>query len=176
MASAGYAAGRATGKLQKMAGSNRIIKDVIEKDAIKSKLQTINKKFGVDLDHVFKLADNDFAKDYFLVLTSQDKDTNRLEGFEEKTLLADLQKLFEEIILEVKASPSLRNSIEEQIFSYFEAHKKLKTSGKKSRKKFKSNSSAYKNIKVKQKSLLPIITGGVQLQLLFLQLHYLQQV
>ena len=165
MASAGYAAGRATGKLQKMAGSNRIIKDVIEKDAIKSKLQTINKKFGVDLDHVFKLADNDFAKDYFLVLTSQDKDTNRLEGFEEKTLLADLQKLFEEIVLEVKASPSLRNSIEEQIFSYFEAHKKLKTSGKKSRKKFKSNSSAYKNIKVKQKSLLPIITGGVQLQL-----------
>lgn len=164
MASAGYAAGRATGKLKRMAGSNRIIKDIIEKDEIKSRLQTINKKFGVDLDHLFKLADNDFAKDYFLVLTSQDKDTNRAEGFDEKALLSDLQKLFEEIILEVKASPSLRDSIEEQIFSYFESQPRLKTSGKKSRKSFKSNSSAKKNIKVKQRSRIPIITGGVQLQ------------
>lgn len=165
MASSGYAAGRAAGKLQKMAGSNKIIKDIIEKDEIKGKLQKVIKKFGIDLEHAFKLANNDFAKDFFLVLTSQDKDNNRAEGFGEAQDLRDLQAIFEEIILEVKASPSLRDSIEEQIFSYFESQPLVQVSGKKSRKSIKSKAkTGTKTFKVRSTKRTPIITGGVQLQ------------
>jgi len=165
MASSGYAAGRAAGKLQKIASSNRIVRDVIEKDQIKGKLQKITKRFGVDLEHAFKLAENDFAKDFFLVLTSQDKDTNRAEGFDEASDLRDLQQVFEEIILEVKASPSLRDSVEEQIFSYFESQPKLQVAGKRSRKSIKSKSKTRtKTFKVQSTKRTPIITGGVQLQ------------
>lgn len=164
MASAGFAAGRATGKLQQVAEKNRIVKDILEKDEIKSKLFKLNKKFGVDLEHAFKLADNNFAKDYVLVLTTQDKATNRAEGFDEKQLLADLQKLFEEIVLEVKASPSLRDAFEEQIFSYFEGNKHLKVSGKKSKSRFSANNQAKKTTKVTTNELVPILTGGVKIQ------------
>lgn len=164
MASAGFAAGRATGKLQQVAEKNRIVKDILEKDEIKSKLFKLNKKFGVDLEHAFKLADNNFAKDYVLVLTTQDKATNRAEGFDEKQLLADLQKLFEEIVLEVKASPSLRDAFEEQIFSYFEGNKHLKVSGKKSKSRFSANNQAKKTTKVTTNELAPILTGGVKIQ------------
>lgn len=164
LASSGFAAGRATGKLQQVAAKNRIVKDILEKDEIKSRLYKLNRKFGVDLEHAFKLADNDFAKDYVLVLTTQDKASNRIDAIDEKRLLSDLQKLFEEIVLEVKASPSLRDSFEEQIFSYFEGNKHLKVSGKKSKKRFSANNQAKKTTKVTTNEAVPIITGGVKIQ------------
>lgn len=164
MASSGYAAGRATGKLQQIAAKNRIVKDVLEKDEIKSRLFKLNRKFGVNLEHAWKLADNDFAKDFVLVLTTQDKTTNRVEGQDEKQLLADLQKLFEEIVLDVKSSPSLREVFEEQIFSYFEGNKHLKVSGKKSKSRFSGKNDAKKSTKITTNEITPVITGGVKIQ------------
>ena len=164
MASSGFAAGRATGKLQQIAAKNRIVKDVLEKDEIKSRLFKLNRKFGVNLEHAWKLADNNFAKDFFLVLTTQDKATNRVEGFEEKQLLADLQKLFEEIVLDVKSSPSLREVFQEQIFSYFEGNKHLKVSGKKSKPRFSGKNDAKKSTKITTNEMAPVVTGGVKIQ------------
>ena len=163
IAASGLAASRAVGKMTNH--RNKIVRDVIKKEKYMTEILDILVGYEASLEHATDLSDKKFFKDYELVLTTQDSNENKgLDASQEKALLDRLRALFDDIILEVSASKSLLEMVNEQFFSYFEQHKNLQVSGTKGKKKLNSNANATEKFKARQKSPVPTLLAGVKFQ------------
>ena len=163
IAASGLAASRAVGKMTNH--RNKIVRDVIKKEKYMTEILDILVGYKATLDHATNLSDKNFFKEYEVVLTTQDAKENKgLDASQEKALLDRLRDVFNDIVLEVSASKSLLEMVNEQFFSYFEHHKNLQVSGKKGKKKLNSNSNATEKFKAKQKSPVPTLLAGIKFQ------------
>lgn len=163
IAASGLAASRAVGKMTNH--RNKIVRDVIKKEKYMSEILEILVGYEASLEHATNLSDKNFFKDYEVVLTTQDANENKgLDASQEKALLERLRDLFNDIVLEVSASKSLLEMVNEQFFSYFEQQKNLQVSGKKGKKKLNSKADATEKFKAKQKSPVPTLLAAVKFQ------------
>jgi len=161
IAASGLAASRAVGKMTNH--RNKIVRDVIKKEKYMTEILDILVGYEASLEHATDLSDKKFFKEYEVVLTTQDAKENKgLDASQEKALLDRLRDVFNDIVLEVEASKSLLEMVNEQFFSYFEQHKNLQVSTKKGKKKLKSEANATEKFKVKQQSPAPTLLAGVQ--------------
>lgn len=161
IAASGLASARAIGSLTNH--KNKIVRDVMKKEKYMTEILEILVGYDVSLEHATNLSDKKFFKDYELVLTTQDaKENKAIDAPKEKALIERLRDVFEEIILDVQASKSLREMVNEQFFSYFEHHKNLQVSGKKGRKKLDFKTNASERFKAKQKSPVPLLIPAVK--------------
>ena len=161
IAASGLAASRAVGKLTNH--RNKIVRDVIKKEKYMTEILDILVGYEASLEHATNLSDRNFLKEYEVVLTTQDAKENKgLDASQEKALLDRLRDLFNDIVLEVSASKSLLEMVNEQFFSYFEKHGNLEISGTKGKKKLNSKSNATEKFKAKQKSPVPTLLAGIK--------------